>query len=275
MNERNAKQKKKIRAQARSGTLSHAWLLLAGSPGSREELAAFLAAALLCSGSEPPCGVCAHCVKLAKGIHPDLLRVEKLPDRASYIVDQVRELTREAYIVPNEAARRVFYIPAADEMNAAAQNAMLKLLEEPPARSVFILAAADEDAVLETVRSRCTVLYAEGDEELGDADKYALALFDSFRRGSEADVALAAWQLEKAKLEREELDGVLEALTILLARRLTAGTDKAEEARLFAALDETKKQLHRRRSNNTGAGHAVGALAVSLNRVLAGTLPEK
>ena len=99
-------------------------------------------------------------------------------------------------------------------MNAAAQNAMLKLLEEPPARSVFILAAADEDAVLETVRSRCTALYAEGDEELGDADKYALALFDSFRRGSEADVALAAWQLEKAKLEREELDGVLELLSI-------------------------------------------------------------
>ena len=164
MNERNAKQKKKIRAQARSGTLSHAWLLLAGSPGSREELAAFLAAALLCSGSEPPCGVCAHCVKLAKGIHPDLLRVEKLPDRASYIVDQVRELTREAYIVPNEAARRVFYIPAADEMNAAAQNAMLKLLEEPPARSVFILAAADEDAVLETVRSRCVTLYLSGED---------------------------------------------------------------------------------------------------------------
>ena len=187
----------------------------------------------------------------------------------------MREVRSQAMVMPNEAEKSVFIIREADYMNAAAQNAMLKLLEEPPARSVFILAAEDEDAVLETVRSRCTALYAEGDEELGDADKYALALFDSFCRGSAAEVALAAWQLEKAKLEREELDGVLEALTILLARRLTAGTDKAEEARLFAALDETKKQLHRRRSNNTGAGHAVGALAVSLNRILAGARAER
>jgi hypothetical protein len=275
MNERNARQKNKIRAQARSGSLTHAWLLLGGSAGSREELTEFLASALLCSGGEPPCGVCQHCVKMAKGIHPDFIRMEKLPDRVSYVVDQVRDLSREAYVAPNEAARRVFCIPAADEMNAAAQNAMLKLLEEPPARSVFILAAEDEDAVLETVRSRCTALYADGDEEPGDADKYALALFDSFRRGAAADVALAAWQLEKAKLEREEFDGVLEALTILLAQRLRDGVEKEEERRLFAALDETKKQLRRRRSNNTGAGHAAGALAVAFNRILAGAADKR
>ena len=268
MNERNGKQKRAIRAQARTGKLSHAWLILGGSPGGREDLAGFLAAALLCGGAEPPCGACSHCVKLAKGIHPDLIRVEKLPDRASYVVDQARELARDAYIMPNEAARKVYYIPAADEMNVQAQNAMLKLLEEPPARSVFILAAENAAALLDTVRSRCTDLYAEGDEELGDADKYALALFDSFRRGAPADVALAALQLEKAKLEREELDGVLEALSVLIAQRLREGVGPGEQKRLFAALDETKKQLQRRRSNNTGAGHMAGALAVGLNRLL-------
>ena len=267
MAQMNGAQKKKIRLEARNGTLSHAWLVLGGSRESREELAAFIASALICPAQDAPCGECAHCQKLARGIHPDLIRLEKLPDKSSYVVEQVRNIVRDAYVMPNEAQRKVYLIPGADEMNLNAQNAMLKILEEPPARSAFVLEAANAAAVLDTVRSRCTELLASGEEGAGDEDKYARAIFDSFLRKRPVDVATAAFMLEKAKLEREEFDGVLEALWSLLAQRIAAQT--GDRAALFAAMDEVSELLRRRGSNNTGAGHTAGALAVKLNRILA------
>lgn len=268
MAQRNNSQKKRIKAQAMRGILSHAWLVLGGSAGSREELAAYIAAALLCPEHEAPCGSCAHCVKLAKGIHPDLIRLEKLPDKSGYVVEQVRDIVRDAYIMPNEAPRKVYLIPNAEDMNPNAQNAMLKIMEEPPARSAFILTTSNSAAILDTVRSRCTEILADGEEDgLGDEDKYARAVFDSFLRCKPADIASACAMLEKAKLEREDFDSVLESLSILFALKIRGEQDSAARKRLFEAKEETDELLRRRLSNNTGAGHTVGALAVKLARL--------
>ncbi len=267
MAQRRGAQKKRIQAQARAGALSHAWLVTGGSQAAREDLGAYIAAALICPDREPPCGGCAHCVKLAKGIHPDLIRMEKLPDKKEYVVDQVRDVVRDAYIMPNEAPRKVYLIPAADEMNVNAQNAMLKILEEPPARSAFVLLAANSAAILDTVSSRCTELPADGDEGMGDEDKYARAVLDSFLRRSPLDIASACVMLEKAKLEREEFDNVLGSLSMLFALKIRGEQDSAARKRLFSAKEEVDELLRRRLSNNTGAGHTAGALAVKLGRL--------
>lgn len=267
MAQRNNAQKKRIKAQAHGGTLSHAWLVLGGSAGSREELAAYIAAALICPDGEAPCGSCAHCVKLAKGIHPDLIAIEKLPDKSGYVVDQVREIVRDAYIMPNEAPRKVYLIPNADEMNPNAQNAMLKIMEEPPARSAFILTTANSAAILDTVRSRCTEILADGEEGTGDEDKYSRAVFDSFLRRKPLDIAAACTMLEKAKLTREEFDGVLESLSMLFALKIRGEQDSDARKYLFEAKEEVDELLRRRLSNNTGAGHTAGALAVKLGRL--------
>lgn len=264
----NNAQKNRIRAQAGRGMLSHAWLVTGSSQTGRDELAAFIAAALICPERDAPCGVCAHCVKLFKGIHPDLIRIEKIADKSSYVVEQVREIVRDAYIMPNEAERKVYLIPAADEMNLNAQNAMLKILEEPPSRSAFVLEAANSAAVLDTVRSRCTEIIAEGEDGDGDEDKYARAIFDSFMRQSPSDLAAAAFLLEKAKLEREEFDGVLRSLSLLFASQVRKEAKRARRAALFSAIDEVNELLRRRESNNTGASHTAGALAVRLNRII-------
>lgn len=267
MTQRNNAQKKRIKAQARGGTLSHAWLVPGGSAGSREELAAYIAAALICPNGDAPCGSCAHCVKLAKGIHPDLITIEKLPDKSGYVVDQVREIVRDAYIMPNEAPRKVYLIPNADEMNPNAQNAMLKIMEEPPARSAFILTTANSAAILDTVCSRCTEILADGEEGTGDEDKYSRAVFDSFLRRKPLDIAAACTMLEKAKLTREEFDGVLESLSMLFALKIRGEQDSDARKRLFEAKEEADELLRRRLSNNTGAGHTAGALAVKLSRL--------
>ena len=73
-------------------------------------------------------------------------------------VDQVRALRSDAYIRPNEGERKVYILEGADRMNASAQNAMLKLLEEGPAYAAFLLLAENAGGVLETVRSRCETL---------------------------------------------------------------------------------------------------------------------
>lgn len=264
MAQRGNASKNRIKAQAASGTLSHAWLVTGGSAANREDLAAYIAAALICPAAEAPCGECIHCVKLARGIHPDLIRLEKLPDKSAYVVEQVRDMLKDAYVMPNEAPRKVYLIPAVDEMNVSAQNAMLKMLEEPPARSAFVMIATNSSAVLNTVRSRCVEIAADGEDGAGGEDKYARAIFDSFVRCSELDIAAACFMLEKAKLDRAGFDSALEALSMLFGNEICSTQTVEAREQLFEAKKAVDELLRRRNSNNTGAGHTAGALAVKL-----------
>jgi DNA polymerase-3 subunit delta' len=101
------------------------------------------------------CGECAACKRIARGVHPDVLVVGP-GETGSIKIDQVREALDRAMYRPFEGRRRVTIIDDADVLVAGAQNALLKTLEEPPASSVFILVTSRPDALLPTVRSRCS-----------------------------------------------------------------------------------------------------------------------
>jgi DNA polymerase-3 subunit delta' len=136
-------------------------------------VARLFAAGLLCNRvEEAPCGECASCRLVASGGHPDLTRVHLLPRpnvatgdgsrpiapedlRKVIIVDQIRDLALTAAFGPRVGRRRVFVIDPADQMNIAAQNALLKTLEEPPGDGVLILIASRPFLLLPTIRSRC------------------------------------------------------------------------------------------------------------------------
>jgi len=100
------------------------------------------------------CGECPACLKIARGVHPDVLAVEP-GENGTIRVDQVREVVERSAFRPFEGRRRVVIIDQADTMVAAAQNALLKTLEEPPSSSVFVLTTSRPDVLLPTVRSRC------------------------------------------------------------------------------------------------------------------------
>jgi DNA polymerase-3 subunit delta' len=100
------------------------------------------------------CGSCAACARIARGVHPDVLVLEP-GDTGSIKIEQVREAVDRAAYRPFEGRRRVVIIDEADALVIAAQNALLKTLEEPPSMSVFILVTARPDVLLPTVRSRC------------------------------------------------------------------------------------------------------------------------
>lgn len=147
------------RAIAR-GTLPPA-LLLAGTAGiGKRRTAVAMAQATNClqpvtrEFEIDACGECASCRRIERGVHPDVILVEP-GDTGTIKVDQVRDVIDRAGYRPFEGRRRAVIIDEADAMVPAAQNALLKTLEEPPSASIFILVSSMPDALLATVRSRC------------------------------------------------------------------------------------------------------------------------
>jgi DNA polymerase III subunit delta' len=103
------------------------------------------------------CGECAACSRIARGVHPDVLLLAP-NDKGNIKIDVVREAIDRAGYRPFEGRRRVTIIDQADGLERSAQNALLKVLEEPPSGSVFLLVTALPDLLLPTVRSRCPQL---------------------------------------------------------------------------------------------------------------------
>lgn len=103
------------------------------------------------------CGVCAACTRIARGVHPDVLTLEP-NDKGNIKIDAVRDVTDRSGYRPFEGRRRVTIVNQADALERSAQNAFLKVLEEPPSGSAFLLVTAHPDLLLPTVRSRCPQL---------------------------------------------------------------------------------------------------------------------
>jgi DNA polymerase-3 subunit delta' len=152
----------RLEALLGAGRLPHA-LLFSGPPGiGKALLARRLAGRIACTdAAHAPCGECAGCRQVLAGTHPDLLLVSA-PDRTRKAgrkkeigIEQARELKRFAQLQPAVAARKVAIVDDADRLSIAAQNALLKTLEEPPGHAVIMLVTASPGALLPTVRSRC------------------------------------------------------------------------------------------------------------------------
>ncbi len=149
----NTAAKAAIDAAIQSGRLSHAYLFYGEAGTGKRSMARLFAQSLLCEGEPVPCGACLPCRKLMAGVHPD---VTVLDGSAAQIkVDDVRRCKIAAQVRPNESRYRLFEILETDHMTVEAANALLKLLEEPPAHAIFLLTVQNKDALPATVVSRC------------------------------------------------------------------------------------------------------------------------
>ena len=115
-----------------------------------------LAAALNCTSEHPPCGSCSACRRTLSNAHPDVTLIE--PDNGRIKIDQVRQLQHELSLSPFEGRWRVSIVTDFETATREASNALLKTLEEPPARVVLALTARDASLLLPTIVSRCQVL---------------------------------------------------------------------------------------------------------------------
>ena len=156
----NPKALDKISADIESGRFSHAVLLTGKNNDVREKTALAAASALLCEGDKKiPCKKCPSCVKIKAGSHPDVLIVEGTDKKKSIKIDAVRDIRQKAYVVPNESKYKIFIILEASGMGEEAQNALLKVIEEPPSYTRFILCCSSTDSLLPTVQSRVAHYY--------------------------------------------------------------------------------------------------------------------
>ena len=143
-------------------TLSHAYLIEGAEGSGRHTVAAIIAKALVCTGTgEKPCGKCLSCRKVELGEHPDVKTFSLPKDRKTFGVDTVRAVRSDALLVPSESDRQVFLLENAGAMTPAAQNALLKVLEEPPASVTFLLLTDRASAMIPTILSRVAVLHTE------------------------------------------------------------------------------------------------------------------
>lgn len=151
--------------------LPHAVLIEGPAGSGKEALARWIAKAAVCTGEgERPCGHCPGCIKAAANSHPDITIAGGGTTARSFHVDTVRAIRSDAYIKPNEAPRRVFLLENAETMSEQAQNALLKVFEEPPDRVLFVLTVTSASAMLSTVRSRAQLYTLEGETAAAPED---------------------------------------------------------------------------------------------------------
>jgi DNA polymerase-3 subunit delta' len=252
-----------LKARLSAGRLSHCYILEGPAGSGKKTLAKIMAASLVCQSSgEKPCGVCPACHKALVSGHPDIITVDS--DTATVPIRVIRQMQADAYVRPNEAEKKIYMLPRANAMQPPAQNALLKLLEEPPSYCVFFLLTDSGDKLLETVRSRAVTLtlaplsqqdlltalkekapgrtqeeylraYDRSGGYLGQAmtildtpdtpiDHQAQELLEAFSAGDEVELLCALVPLEKYK--RQDLLELLSQVHRTLVRAMDPGSLK-------------------------------------------------
>jgi DNA polymerase III delta' subunit len=244
------------------GRAPHAVLFVGPGSVGKTTLAMDLAAGLLCNDPDPaarPCRDCRGCRQVASGNHPDLhhlapegpggqIRIGKASDPEQ---GTVRHIIGELSLLPVEGGARVVIVEQAHRLNDDAQNAFLKMLEEPPAGVTIILCADDEECLLPTVRSRCVRirLGAVGGREienwlgeLGVADAPRAARLARLADGRPGLALAYAHSVDAERLRGEIARGIVDMLSQSRQPRLAAVRELMKSAgALDGALDEWRK----------------------------------
>ena len=153
----NRRLKDNLKSSLGKGRISHFYLISGPAGSGKRTLAKLLAQAILCKEPDAPCGRCNACRKAAANSHPDFITVDD-PEKKTVPVDLIRQARADIYVQPNEADHKIYLFPRAQDMGLPGQNALLKVLEEPPKYGVFLLLTDNPEKLLPTVRSRCTEL---------------------------------------------------------------------------------------------------------------------
>lgn len=153
----NDRLKQNLARSLEKGHISHFYLISGPEGSGKHTLARLLAAAILCQGQDRPCLHCHPCRKVLEDSHPDFITVDD-PEKKTVPVELIRQARADIYIQPNESEHKIYLFPRAQDMGIPGQNALLKVLEEPPKYGVFLLLTDNPDKILPTVRSRCTEL---------------------------------------------------------------------------------------------------------------------
>ncbi|WP_411677779.1 ATP-binding protein [Caproicibacter sp.] len=243
----NPELKKSLSLAFDEGRFPHA-ILLEGSPGSgTAALSGILAKAAVCLSEDgPPCGRCSGCVKAAAGSHPDIVTLDGDANPRAFPVDAVREIRSGAYVRPNEAPRKVYRLLGVHNMSEPSQNALLKVLEEPPQNVWFLLTAVSSSALLPTIRSRVQIFTLDDGTPSGEGLEEATKIARAVAAPGEAELLFGTAPLIR---DKDRLRTVLAQLFLLFrdAAVLRAGGESClsgeRDAPAYLASKLTRKSL--------------------------------
>ncbi len=230
--------KKSVESFINSGKIPHAILIESESIEAAKELALHIANSAVCEETNPPCGKCKNCHLASVGTHPDITLVSALEGKKFLSVDQIRSVRADAFIKAHSAPRRVFIVEEAHRMNEQAQNALLKVLEEPPQNVIFILLTPSKTVLLDTIISRCVLLSITASNDDNSHFETANRFIDLLFTGSEYEMLKLVTPLEKSRRDAEDF---FSTLGVCAVRRTAEGSVHCRVLdRLF---DDTKYYL--------------------------------
>ena len=252
--------------------------ILSGPEGSgRHTLARILAQALVCQEPQAvrrPCGLCPSCQKVAQGIHPDVIPIQRFlsPESKEIKVDAARQLRQDAYVRPNEGRCKVYILDL--PLNVNAQNALLKLLEDGPAYMAFLILTDQPASLLETVRSRCVHFRLTPPQEEASAEtSLGEAWLNALCANSELALVECVAKFVADKVTRDQLEEGYQVLSQRLVEGLIhpnpklASIPRAKLVALTKLAEEARNQC----AFNPSVGHSAGWFAARSWQVLMGS----
>ena len=194
----------RIKSDIAASSLSHAYIIEGAEGSGKKTLARLICAAIACQSDDPPCMKCLSCDKIMRDQSPDVIFIEADDGKVQLGVDVIRRLRENAVFGANDLAVKSYIFPAADTMIPQAQNALLKLLEEPPDGILFLLLCENAGNLLPTIRSRAPICRLEAlpDDLISDwlllNDENAKELEKTDRKEFEVAVRMASGSLGRA-----------------------------------------------------------------------------
>lgn len=241
----------RLRTLIDSGHLPHAVVIDGGTYEERLSLAHTIAAAVICeSQAQKPCENCVACKKIQALSHPDVITVLPEDGKKTLSVKIIREVREDAFLMPNEAEKKVYIIAKGEAMQDEAQNALLKILEEPPHSVMFIILCTTHSVLLGTVLSRVAVFGLGDDADLtadtqNEAFEFICTFCEALARHDEFAMIQATSFLEKnydaLPIALDYLELILrDALVISTGGKTLIGPSPKHANALAAAYDSEK-----------------------------------
>lgn len=187
-----------VSSQIAAKRLPHALMLIGEKGIGKSVFADYICKLLFCDGDSAPCTECAPCKKIEKGIHPDIFKIYPEGKSETIGVKTIAPIKEHIYIKPNDAAYKIFIIYNSERMNKFAQNALLKMIEEPPEDTFFIFTCKNAQALLPTIRSRVSMLSLSTAEENEIIDELSLRFADEDKSEIEKAAKMSGGNIGRA-----------------------------------------------------------------------------
>ena len=269
----NEKTKEELKRSLEEDKVSHSYMFVGIEGIGKQLIAKAFAQMILCTNeTEKGCDKCKSCIEFQSQNHPDFLYIE--PDGNSIKIEQIRYLQRKIQEKPIISNKKVYIINDADKMTQEAQNCLLKTLEEPPEYSTIILIGSNENAFLNTIKSRCMKLtfqpiaseeikqYMEKTYGMNNINENMLEAFQGSigkaialkdKREEYENIEKMIEKLDKTDMtelielgsaiyqSKEEINDILEYMNIVL---LKMTKENVKYANCIDIVENTKKRLH-------------------------------